>query len=145
MNELKTYVGVKMIKAKPATKDGMQGYEVVYANPDGTSYTSWSPATVFENAYFPIEYDDHISDADIQAFLDSSDIITETRGDKTTLVEVSLPTGWVDFETSSCVSPDNYDESLGKKYALEHIKERLWKHFGFVLQWAKYGLKRNVG
>ncbi|MFI3272116.1 MAG: Gp49 family protein [Pseudomonadota bacterium] len=141
MSKLKNYIGVKLIKAAPASKNGKEGYEVVYANPDGTSYTSWSPADVFERAYFPIEYEDRISDGDIQAFLESSEVLVETRNGKTTLVEITTPTGWEDLATSSCVSPENYDKNLGKKYALEHIKNRLWKHFGFLLQWARYGLK----
>jgi len=47
MNELECYVGTKIILAEPQTKDGKDGYKVVY--PDG--YISWSPKDVFENAY----------------------------------------------------------------------------------------------
>lgn len=44
---MKTYIGTKIIQAEPATKDGKDGYKVVY--PDG--YESWSPKDVFEEAY----------------------------------------------------------------------------------------------
>ena len=52
---LKTYIGTKIIKAKPQvcqkdshnSKVGDPGYKVVYE--DG--YTSWSPKDVFEKAY----------------------------------------------------------------------------------------------
>ena len=47
MEEKKLYIGCKIIKATPQTKDGAPGYEVTY--PDG--YVSWSPKVVFENAY----------------------------------------------------------------------------------------------
>ena len=45
------YIGVKLIKAKPELKDGVEGYKVVYPQPDGSEYTSWSPKDVFEEAY----------------------------------------------------------------------------------------------
>lgn len=31
---------------------------------------------------------------------------------------------------------------LGKQYAMEEVVNNLWTHLGFVLQWAKYGLKK---
>lgn len=58
----KIYIGCKLIEAKPMTLDSFnarygreinpatketEGYEVTY--PDG--YVSWSPKSVFENAY----------------------------------------------------------------------------------------------
>lgn len=45
------YIGVKLIKAEPELKDGVEGYKVVYPQPDGSKYTSWSPKDVFEEAY----------------------------------------------------------------------------------------------
>ena len=47
MEELTTYIGVKVVQARPMEKDGKAGYKVVY--PDG--YESWSPKAVFEEAY----------------------------------------------------------------------------------------------
>lgn len=44
---MKTFIGTKIIQAEPATKDGKDGYRVIY--PD--SYESWSPKDVFEEAY----------------------------------------------------------------------------------------------
>ena len=48
MNE---YIGVKIIKAEKFNKDGEDGYKVVYPQPDGSEYISWSPKEVFEEAY----------------------------------------------------------------------------------------------
>ena len=48
---MRQYIGVKLIKAKPELKDGVEGYKVVYPQPDGSEYTSWSPKDVFEEAY----------------------------------------------------------------------------------------------
>lgn len=44
---MKTYIGTKIIKAEPETRDGKPGFRVVY--PDG--YTSWSPDHAFHGAY----------------------------------------------------------------------------------------------
>lgn len=44
---MKNYIGVKIVKAEPMTKDGKAGYKVRYK--DG--YESWSPKEVFEEAY----------------------------------------------------------------------------------------------
>lgn len=53
---METYIGLKIIQAEPAlapddvkgdSKPGDEGYKVTY--PDG--YESWSPKTVFEEAY----------------------------------------------------------------------------------------------
>ena len=48
---MKKYIGTKLIKAEPLDKDGLQGYKVVYSQPDGSEYTSWSPKDVFEKSY----------------------------------------------------------------------------------------------
>lgn len=44
---MKQYIGTKIIFAEPQSKDGAEGYAVVYA--DG--YKSWSPKDAFEAAY----------------------------------------------------------------------------------------------
>ena len=48
---MKQFIGTKLIKAEPAEKLGAQGYKVVYSQPDGSEYTSWSPKDVFEESY----------------------------------------------------------------------------------------------
>lgn len=48
---MRQYIGVKLIKAELELKDGVEGYKVVYPQPDGSEYTSWSPKDVFEEAY----------------------------------------------------------------------------------------------
>lgn len=48
---MKHYIGVKLIKAEPKLKGNIEGYQVIYTQPDGSEYTSWSPKDVFEEAY----------------------------------------------------------------------------------------------
>lgn len=63
---MKTYIGVKLIQAEPAQKhtcttadcaEGIEGYKVVYSQPDGSTYESWSPKEVFEEAYTEVSLD----------------------------------------------------------------------------------------
>ena len=88
-----TYVGVKRIQAEPQEKDGKPGYHVVYE--DG--YESWSPKDVFERAYLAIARPDKLTDADIANFMSCGEMLSENRGEKTTLVEFIMPTGWVEY------------------------------------------------
>jgi len=137
------YIGVKMVLAYPQEKDGQPGYGVVYA--DG--YTSWSPKEVFEKSYFPMgqlpdgtENLNKVTEEMVDAFMGTPE--SSQISERTTLVKVTPKTGFEQFEVSSCVDPANYDHEIGVKCATKRIKDRIWGHLGFVLQWAKYGLKR---
>ena len=151
------FIGVKMVEAVPMTasealqKDyrvgqngtiigpTTEGYEVTY--PDG--YKSWCPKDVFEANYFGLNEDNDgtkILKEDVEAFIGNVDVMT--IGDKTTVVNAHTLTGFDMVRHSSCVDPKNYDQELGKKYAMEEVVNNLWAHLGFVLQWAKYGLNR---
>lgn len=116
------------------------GYEVTY---DG-GYKSWSPKEVADSAYFILDEKSdgsRILQEDVEKFITNVDVITV--GDKTTVVNAHTLTGFDTVRHSSCVDPKNYSEELGKKYAMEDVINSLWAHLGFVLQWAKYGLKGN--
>lgn len=116
------------------------GYEVTY---DG-DYKSWSPKEVADAAYFILDEKSdgsRILQKDVEKFITNVDVITV--GDKTTVVNAHTLTGFDTVRHSSCVDPKNYSKELGKKYAMEDVVNDLWAHLGFVLQWAKYGLKGN--
>ena len=69
--QLKLYTGTKQVMAEPmdelaAVEKGFarknvdnhewrQGYHVRHTNPDGSTYDSWAPKQVFEQAYRPSE------------------------------------------------------------------------------------------
>ena len=117
-----------------------EGYEVTY--PDG--YKSWCPKEVADAAYYKLsEANDgtKILKEDVENFITYVD--TTTIGEKTTVVNAHTLTGFDTVRHSSCVDPKNYSEKLGRKYAMEEVVNDLWAHLGFVLQWAKYGLKGN--
>jgi hypothetical protein len=54
-------------------------------------------------------------------------------GEKTTLVHVTLESGFTITESSSCVDPDNYDHELGKSIAMKRVEDKLWMLEGYVL------------
>ena len=115
-----------------------EGYEVTY--PDG--YKSWCPKEVADASYFILDEKNDgskILKEDVEKFITNVDVITV--GDKTTVVNAHTLTGFDTVKHSSCVDPKNYNEELGKQYAMEEVIKSLWAHLGFVLQWAKYGLK----
>lgn len=147
-------IGIKMVDLQPMTAKeafdkgyGMKpnqdpnsdGYEVTY--PDG--YKSWSPKEVADAAYFPIDDENGqmIKPTDIERFIAAED--AEKLGTKTTIVSIRTLTGFESHGLSSCVDPSRYDINIGKKFAKEKAVDAIWAGLGFVLQWAKFGLKQK--
>lgn len=147
-------IGIKMVDLQPMTAKeafdkgyGMKpnqdpngdGYEVTY--PDG--YKSWSPKEVADVAYFPIkdENGQMIKPEDIENFIEIENV--SKLGTKTTVVSIHTITGFDSHGLSSCVDPSRYDMNIGKKFAKEKAVDAIWAGLGFVLQWAKFGLKQK--
>lgn len=146
-------IGVKMVDLVPMTAREAndkghrigehsfetEGYEVTY--PDG--YKSWSPKEVADAAYFPIDDENGqmIKPTDIERFIATED--AEKLGTKTTIVSIRTLTGFESHGLSSCVDPSRYDINIGKKFAKEKAVDAIWAGLGFVLQWAKFGLKQK--
>lgn len=160
---MKQYIGTKLIEAVPAYRctDGSgkvvitphpeeafpnypgveEGYRVRY--PDG--YESWSPKETFEKAYLPLSVNQNlkterpsISAAMVEDFI--VETWTQTAGDKTTIVRALLRNGFEIVEASSCVSPENYDETMGREICLGKIRDKVWMLLGFLLQTAVNGI-----
>ena len=145
-------IGIKMVDLQPMTareandkghKIGehsfeTEGYEVTY--PDG--YKSWSPKKVADAAYFPIkdENGQMIKPEDIENFIEIENV--SKLGTKTTVVSIHTITGFDSHGLSSCVDPSRYDMNIGKKFAKEKAVNAIWAGLGFVIQWAKFGLKQ---
>lgn len=124
---------------KPNQDPNSNGYEVTY--PDG--YKSWSPKEVADAAYFAIDDENGqmIKSTDIERFIAAED--AEKLGTKTTIVSIRTLTGFESHGLSSCVDPSRYDINIGKKFAKEKAVDAIWAGLGFVLQWAKFGLKQK--
>lgn len=148
------YIGVKMIKARKAWRvNGNdiiydlnhkindndfvdEGYEVEYS--DG--YKSFSPKDVFEKAYYMILSPNKIQEGDVLNFIKKG--YSLRLGEKTTVVCDTTLTGFDIVGIAACVDPQTYDHDMGCGVARRDIKEKIWEHLGFVLQWAINGLKR---
>ena len=156
MEDLRTFVGVKMIQAKPMNYhqflseiknvneavakhevygEDKEGYLVVYS--DG--YKSWSLKDVFEAAYFGLEADNVISKNDVENFIDDGKFTQ--LSDKSAVVTYTGKTGFEYNEISACVDPARFREEIAMTVTKNSVMDRVWEHLGFVLQWAKNGLK----
>lgn len=148
------YLGVKLIKARKAWRingsaivydmnrmvqhDDVvdEGYEVEY--PDG--YKFFSPKDVFEKAYYMILSPNKIQEGDVFNFIKEG--YSLRLGEKTTVVCDTTLTGFDTVGIAACVDPSTYDHDMGCGVARRDIKDKIWEHLGFVLQWAINGLKR---
>lgn len=148
------YLGVKLIKARKAWRingsaivydmnrmvqhDDVvdEGYEVEY--PD--DYKSFSPKDVFEKAYYMILSPNKIQEGDVLNFIKEG--YSLRLGEKTTVVCDTTLTGFDTVGIAACVDPSTYDHDMGCGVARRDIKDKIWGHLGFVLQWAINGLKR---
>ena len=151
---MKHYIGVKAVKASPMTRGEYnlyrgwtipldenpadEGYLVEY----DTGYQSWSPKKAFERSYLELTEENKITNDVLDRFIGNGAISHQQVDAKTTLVRMEPRTGFVQYETSSCVDPRNYDHELGLNIATERLKNKLWPMLGFVLQWARYGLRK---
>lgn len=79
----------------------------------------------------------------IDSILDDSDVDVETIFGKCTIVTCKLPNGFVIVESSACVDPENYDESIGIEICLNKIRDRVWELEGYKLQSKLYEEEEN--
>jgi hypothetical protein len=75
-----------------------------------------------------------VTQEQISQIMVDSEIQIQTVGEKTTIVHCVLPNGFVIVESSSCVDPSNYDETLGAEICLTRISNKVWELEGYVLQ-----------
>lgn len=147
-------IGVKMVDIVPmsvsmALQRGYKvgnanandmGYEITY--PDG--YKSWCPKNVADAAYFCLSPENDgtkILEQDVDNFIAAKR--GNKIGNKTAVVSLLAITGYECHGLSACVDENNYNQEVGEKFALEKAKDAIWNGLGFVLQWAKDGLKRT--
>ena len=113
------------------------GYEITYCN----GGESWCLKELIDSTYYVLSKDNDgtkVLKEDVENFI--TGVEASKVGDKTTSVIAHTRTGFDMVRHSSCVDPNNYNEELGKQYAMEEVVNDLWGHLGFVLQWAKYGI-----
>lgn len=105
--------------------------------PDGYEYLN--PKDVFEGKFERVE--NSVSYDRVAKLLSDAEITHTKLGDKTTVVQVILPNGFVIVESSSCVDPENYDHEEGKNCCVKRIENKIWELEGYVLQSKLAGKK----
>lgn len=83
---------------------------------------------------------DVLKENDIKRFI--KDIENVKVGTKTTNTTLTCLTGFEVHGQAACVKPENFDLNVGANYARIKAEDKIWEGLGFVLQWAKYGLKK---
>lgn len=75
-----------------------------------------------------------VTQEQIDKIIKLSEFDVKTIFDKVTVVTAKLPNGFTIVESSACVDPMNYDESIGKKICMKRIENTLWQLEGYLLQ-----------
>jgi len=75
-----------------------------------------------------------ITDEYIAEIMENSEFEIHTVFDKCTVVSCRLPNGFVITESSSCVSPENYDEDTGAEICFDKISDKIWELEAYRLQ-----------
>lgn len=83
---------------------------------------------------------DYSKENDIKRFIKGIENVKV--GTKTTNTTLTCLTGFEVHGQAACVKPENFDLNVGSNYARIKAEDKIWEGLGFVLQWAKYGLKK---
>ncbi len=51
-----------------------------------------------------------------------------------TIVAWNLPNGFTISDQSGCIDPKSYDREIGVGICREHLRDQLWKLYGFALK-----------
>lgn len=83
---------------------------------------------------------DVLKENDIKRFIKGIENVKV--GTKTTNTTLTCLTGFEVHGQAACVKPENFDLNVGSNCARIKAEDKIWEGLGFVLQWAKYGLKK---
>ncbi|MEM8598351.1 MAG: Gp49 family protein [Bacteroidota bacterium] len=72
-----------------------------------------------------------LPESHIDQILAESEVVVYDMGRKTTAVHLTLPCGFEMVESSACVDPNRYDQSLGYQICMERLKNRVWELEGY--------------
>lgn len=70
----------------------------------------------------------------VEWMIENSEMTVQTMYDRCTIVTCKLPNGFIIVESSTCVSPENYDEEMGINICLDKIFDKVWELEGYRLQ-----------
>ena len=95
---------------------------------------------VEDTEYKEFQAADVLKENDIKRFIKGIENVKV--GTKTTNTTLTCLTGFEVHGQAACVKPENFDLNVGSNYARIKAEDKIWEGLGFVLQWAKYGLKK---
>lgn len=72
-----------------------------------------------------------VTEKDLEATIKQ---VTYIRHGVLTLCILELQNGFIVTGESACASPENYDQDIGERIALENAKERIWPLMGYALR-----------
>lgn len=131
---METYLTIINVKAEFKEQNGQSGYHVVY--PSG--HEGWIPYELFEKHAFRLRESNRITSDDANRFIAS--VQSEQIDDRTTLTKLTTITNVVDYRTSTCVSPENYNTSIGEHCNLTHLQDGIFEFLGKALKWGLNGI-----
>ena len=133
---METYLAIIQVRAKFQEHDGEPGYHVIY--PSGQE--DWIPLEFFEKYAFRLRESTKITTEDVNRFIKT--VESEQIDDRTTLTKLTTISGVVDYRTSTCVSPENYNTSIGEHCNLTRLQDGIFEFLGKVLKWGSNGLSK---
>lgn len=76
-----------------------------------------------------------VTEKEVDANMEDVIVRTVTEFDKpVTYVTVRMLNGFTLRESTTCVSPENYSEDVGRAICLSRIRDRVWHLLGYMLQ-----------
>lgn len=75
--------------------------------------------------------DNRVFPEQIDAIMDAAEVTVEDRFGCMTVVHAKLPCGFIITETSACIDPANYDQSVGAGICMKRVRDKVWELEGY--------------
>ena len=85
-----------------------------------------------------IDYSNHnsnrVTSEQIEALLEAAETQEVVFWNKEVVVSYKLASGFTLLGRGACVDPANFDIEIGRKVAIQQVKDQLWQLEGYLLQ-----------
>ena len=85
-----------------------------------------------------------VTAGDIHAKIKKTEFIV-LPGTTVTICNLTLENGYSVRGESACVSPENFNQALGEKYAFEQAFEKIWALEGYLLKQKLFEQEKSNG
>ena len=83
-----------------------------------------------------------VTAGDIHAKIKKTEFIV-LPGTTVTICNLTLENGYSVRGESACVSPENFNQALGEKYAFEQAFEKIWALEGYLLKQKLFEMEQH--